>query len=726
MIDMFSIMSLMAHPEVPFPSYENVRTLIHKYRDNETITYDVCVNDCVAFRDSNHDSKYKYEFTPENKCPKCGEPRYTREDVNNNIAPRARKRFIYAPIVGYVHSQYLDSNRPISEKQPKTKHPRVLTCVQDSPGWRERVLEDTVITSDEHDRNMVMSIATDGVPLDRKWSTKSITVIVARREDISEDIKNKPEAMHLFGVAPCGFWSVDGKKFIVRTPKSMAPYLHLVVDCLIESYTKGVTVFDPVHEDTFPCKSKLIFGCGDYPGNCKAFAKQGANAINGCCWCWMLGEHCAAANKCIYKDHRRYLPLDPPHPWRSDPRFGEPEMRPPPANRTHEEAVRFGKEASVSGAAINGYSGLCEFERLPYNLDIISDQMIDFMHIPKGIFQSHLFPLLKGDRAPQPPRLPSFAKKAGLLDGCSVDQISTAVNDVVATERARREARIAERRSRIGNVARNRGRTRPNMAAKEAQRRTQEEKRANLMCESLREELNAKWFVYEKNKRDHAAIVSLQALWKVSETVFTQADELLANIKGPLGWFRKGLAPGTRTGNMKCADWHMYILYCAEIHLSQMLSATHYAVVLNLITALKQVMDDTFDLDTADALQLQVIEALCDFERVLPQSELVIVLHLVIHLVAQCKKWGPLRVGWMYAFERYFGWLIKMLKSKKSPEVGLMRMHTTTKFSAVLSPDQRANMWQAVSSRSASRRLQELARMFVPTVIRARLSVSDR
>jgi hypothetical protein len=720
MSDMFSIMKLVARPEVPFPSYEDIRTLIHKHRDNETITYDVCVRDCVIFRDSKYDFKYQFEMTPENICPKCGEPRYTREDVNNNIAPRARKQFIYAPLSDYIRSQFLDSLRPISEKQPKTKYPRVLTCVQDSPGWRKNVLEDSVINSD--DRNIVMSIATDGVPIDRKWSTKSITVIVARREDVSEDIKNKPEAMHLFGVAPCGFWSVDGTKYIVRTPKSMAPYLHLVVDCHIKSYTKGVSVVDPVKEDTFPCKSKLIFGCGDYPGNSKAFAKQGANAIYGCCWCWMLGEHCAAVNKCIYKDHRRYLPLDPPHPWRSDPRFGEPEMRPPPANRTHEEAVKFGKMASASGAAVKGYSGLCEFFRLPYLMDIISSQMIDFMHIPKGIFQSHLFPLLKGDSAPQPPRLPRFATKAGLLRGCSVDQISTVVKDVVATERARRNAKIAERRIRSANAARSRATPNVNMQAREANRRTQEEKHTNLQCESLMEGLNGQWLSYEKKKKDHAANVSLQASWKKSEDKMTQADELLANIKGPLGWFRKGLAPGTRTGNMKCADWHMYILYCAELHLSQMLSAAQYAVVVNLITVLKQVMDDTFDLDTADALQLEVIEALCDFERALPKSELVIVLHLVIHLVAQCKKWGPLRVGWMYAFERYFGWLIKLLKSKKSPEVGLMRMHTTTKFSAVLSPDQRDTLWQAVSSRTTSRCLQDLARMFAPTATDAHLT----
>ena len=114
--DMFSIMSLIAPPEVPFPDYEDVRVLIHKYRDNETITYDVCVNDCVIFRDSKHDEKYQYETTPGNLCPKCAEPRYTREDVNNHSEPRARKQFIYAPLADYIRSQFLDSLRPISEK----------------------------------------------------------------------------------------------------------------------------------------------------------------------------------------------------------------------------------------------------------------------------------------------------------------------------------------------------------------------------------------------------------------------------------------------------------------------------------------------------------------------------------------------------------------------------------------------------------------------------------
>jgi hypothetical protein len=279
----------------------------------------------------------------------------------------------------------------------------------------------------------------------------------------------------------------------------------------------------------------------------------------------------------------------------------------------------------------------------------------------------------------------------------------------VAAEREKRNEKSEMKRNEVA------GRRSLNNFNEEHDRRIRDDKRNERMCEQMMDELNAKWLMYEKKKKANADMVALQALWKKSEDQMTQADELIANRKGPLGWFRKGMAPGTRTGNMKCADWHMYILYCADLHLSQLLSDEHYAVVVRLITALKQVMDDTFDLDTADALQLEIIEAMCDWERALPKSELVIVFHLVIHLVAQCKKWGPLRVGWMYAFERYFGWLIKMLKSKKSPEVGLMRMHTTTKFAAVLSPDQRGTLWKAVSSRTTSRCLQDLARMFAPT-----------
>jgi hypothetical protein len=209
-------------------------------------------------------------------------------------------------------------------------------------------------------------------------------------------------------------------------------------------------------------------------------------------------------------------------------------MRAPPDNRTHEEAVKFGKRASASGAAVGGYSGLCEFFRLPYLMDLISAQMIDFMHIPKGIFQSHLFPLLKGIRAPAPPKLPPFAQKAGLLLGCSVDQISTAVKDVVATERARRNSKIADRRSRSANNARKR----IAISARENRRRTEEEKNTDMKCEALLEELNTQWSMasYEKRRKDHADNVSLQAKWKKSEDEMTQADELLANIKEKCGW----------------------------------------------------------------------------------------------------------------------------------------------------------------------------------------------
>lgn len=52
---------LPAHNELP-PSYEAALRVIEPYIIN-TVSYDICPNDCILFRN---------EFSGLTKCPKCG------------------------------------------------------------------------------------------------------------------------------------------------------------------------------------------------------------------------------------------------------------------------------------------------------------------------------------------------------------------------------------------------------------------------------------------------------------------------------------------------------------------------------------------------------------------------------------------------------------------------------------------------------------------------------
>ncbi len=60
-----------------------------------------------------------------------------------------------------------------------------------------------------------------------------------------------------------------------------------------------------------------------------------------------------------------------------------------------------------------------------------------------------------------------------------------------------------------------------------------------------------------------------------------------------------------------------------------------------------------------DAIRLEVLLAVCYFERDFPRAELNFCMHAIIHLADQIKMYGPLRDTWMFAFESYNGKLTR-------------------------------------------------------------------
>jgi hypothetical protein len=85
---------------------------------------------------------------------------------------------------------------------------------------------------------------------------------------------------------------------------------------------------------------------------------------------------------------RRYLPLG--DPLRTDPKFGEPELRGPPNLRTNTDAQSKGLEALIKNKAVDGYYGPCMLklgdERcscigcdLAHNMKVKGKDLIDLM-----------------------------------------------------------------------------------------------------------------------------------------------------------------------------------------------------------------------------------------------------------------------------------------------------------------------------------------------------------
>ena len=64
----------------------------------------------------------------------------------------------------------------------------------------------------------------------------------------------------------------------------------------------------------------------------------------------------------------------------------------------------------------------------------------------------------------------------------------------------------------------------------------------------------------------------------------------------------------------------------------------------------------------------EVAETTCTFEKELPPSVFVIMMHLPIHLVEELYICGPVHTWWMYPFERYMKGLKGFVKNKSRPE----------------------------------------------------------
>ena len=109
----------------------------------------------------------------------------------------------------------------------------------------------------------------------------------------------------------------------------------------------------------------------------------------GCLKCLLAG--CTKHRRQVYAAARRYLPDD--HPYRTDPTFGDAELRSPPAKRTIADTVNAAKYAQTQrdrGAKPKAYTdrskgvrGNCELNRLGY--DYVLNSLWDIVHVLKEL-----------------------------------------------------------------------------------------------------------------------------------------------------------------------------------------------------------------------------------------------------------------------------------------------------------------------------------------------------
>lgn len=283
-----------------------------------------------------------------------------------------------------------------------------------SKGWYEKVVNNPHIGGADT-RNQALIGMSDGIPLFKHQGSKSVIPISLRLANQPDSISKEMRFMHLAGLYPCEFITIDKDTNNVvkenKKPSHITPLLTLLTDDLLRWYEGKMTVDHSLPigspDREFLLRVVLLFWCGDYPGLGEASLFRHENNFSSAChWCTVKSSWSKGLNRAVRAGFRRWLPHD--DPMRSDTEmFQETEFRPPPAQRTHEEVVRQGIESDEYDGPANrhpshetGVKGSHPFTHL-HLWNMVRDFCLDGMHTVYNFHTRFLLPLLDGQRYPQ-------------------------------------------------------------------------------------------------------------------------------------------------------------------------------------------------------------------------------------------------------------------------------------------------------------------------------------
>ena len=276
-----------------------------------------------------------------------------------------------------------------------------------------QVIDDPVMAADN--RNIAVVGTTDGAPF---FSDKhrGCWPFVFRVGNLPDALSFLTRNTHVALISANEYFSKDPKTGeivrYVRGPKSLHPHMLIISDDLYFGYHTGYLIADwtiprGVPGRVFCCRTTLLLWTGDYPALGKSSGmKHKGNRL--CHWCEIECPKDKALQRQVVSQYRRFL--RPRHQWRQQRWAGGTELRPQPPNRSHESILR----DAQANQAHTGYKKdaphkltsvkeVCPLGYL-FGFDLCWDFAPDLFHIVEGLFQSHIVPLMKGERTPKKPQ----------------------------------------------------------------------------------------------------------------------------------------------------------------------------------------------------------------------------------------------------------------------------------------------------------------------------------
>jgi hypothetical protein len=131
---------------------------------------------------------------------------------------------------------------------------------------------------------------------------------------------------------------------------------------------------------------------------------------------------------------------------------------------------------------------------------------------------------------------------------------------------------------------------------------------------------------------------------------------ILANVKVPDGYAsnvsRCVKLKERCIRGLKSHDSHIIMQQLMPIALRGMLPRKVIKPLIELSSLFREICSKTLRLKDLDRLEGRIPFILCDMERIFPPGFFTVMVHVVIHLVRECKLGGPVHYRWMYPIER--------------------------------------------------------------------------
>ena len=158
-------------------------------------------------------------------------------------------------------------------------------------------------------------------------------------------------------------------------------------------------------------------------------------------------------------------------------------------------------------------------------------------------------------------------------------------------------------------------------------------------------------------------------------------------LGGDGAWIRTNMEVFAHKSQLKAHDWMQLLQSAGDYVLADLFpqqperAEALFKLLAVCNTMLNTTSDHTSDnRDQIDALKVQVVEALCLCEAVLPITELAVVLHIMLHIPDCMYRWNSIRNFWSFFGERCMGWVIRFINNRDLAAENIMTANCRLRF----------------------------------------------